>query len=342
MTCRGSLPYNSFQVSAVCVACGGVCGRLVPPAAELVVSVCELCSLRVREGRSFHIRLLVRSRIAAVLGSHLQQWGTCPGVSTACSAAQPTMAFVLPCVLFVFSLSAGLSVSFKPVVDELPPLLAIKEALSNPNEFLSSWDGWSADPCSWAMITCNVENRVTSLGAPSQNLSGTLSGAIGNLTNLQQVFLQNNNITGEIPAELGMLRKLRTLDLSNNGFSGAVPDSLGQIASLGYLRLNNNSLSGPIPASLSKIPQLSFLDVSYNNLSGPVPPFPASNIVGNPLKCSAANLTLSPSQFLMGACMVGHRRRGAGKSKARRVAVAVGTNLGATSTLLLLLFGFFV
>ncbi|PQQ13661.1 putative LRR receptor-like serine/threonine-protein kinase [Prunus yedoensis var. nudiflora] len=170
-------------------------------------------------------------------------------------------------------------------------LISLRLALNDPHGVLNNWDEDSVDPCSWAMITCSTENVVIGLGAPSQSLSGTLSGAVGNLTNLRQVLMQNNNISGKLPPELGTLPKLQTLDLSNNRFSGFVPDSLGQLNSLQYLRLNNNSLSGAFPVSLAKIPELAFLDLSYNNLSGRIPKFPARtfNVVGNPLICGSSS-----------------------------------------------------
>ncbi|KDO62317.1 hypothetical protein CISIN_1g039819mg [Citrus sinensis] len=155
------------------------------------------------------------------------------------------------------------------------------------------------------MITCSPENLVIGLGAPSQSLSGTLSGSIGNLTNLRQVLLQNNNISGGIPPQLGSLPKLQTLDLSNNRLSGVIPALLFLSIWLprkwdkrkcsgvdqGLLRLNNNSLSGAFPVFLAKISELAFLDLSYNNLSGPVPKFPARtfNVAGNPLICGSSS-----------------------------------------------------
>ncbi|KAG0470760.1 hypothetical protein HPP92_017460 [Vanilla planifolia] len=161
-------------------------------------------------------------------------------------------------LVLLFSL-AKLSLSAEPLNMEVQALMAIRNLLNDPHGALSKWDETSADPCSWSMITCSSENRVIGLGAPSQGLSGTLSPTIGNLTNLQQILLQNNNIEGEIPTELGLLSKLQTMDLSNNGFIGSIPESFGRLTSLRYLRLNNNSLSGAFPVSLSKAPQLSFL-----------------------------------------------------------------------------------
>ncbi|CAL9087362.1 unnamed protein product [Musa acuminata var. zebrina] len=241
--------------------------------------------------------------------------------------------------LFVLFFSfCNVAFSFEPLNMEVVALIAIRSELHDPHGVLSNWDEDSVDPCSWAMITCSPENLVIGLGAPSQNLSGTLSGRIANLTNLQQVLLQNNNISGELPPELGLLPKLQSLDLSNNGFSGSVPASLGHLASLRYLRLNNNSLSGSFPESLSRIPQLSFLDLSCNNLSGPVPLFPTRtfNIVGNPLICGnrrteECSRTAIPSSlpFLLDSSA---QKR----SKAKKLGIAMGASVGGSSLLLLL------
>ncbi|KAK6944304.1 Leucine-rich repeat-containing N-terminal, plant-type [Dillenia turbinata] len=161
-------------------------------------------------------------------------------------------------VSFLFLSSFPLSLSYEPRNQEVEALIGIRAALNDPHGVLNNWDEFSVDPCSWAMITCSSENLVIGFGAPSQALSGTLSGVIANLTNLKQILLQNNNISGQIPPELGKLPRLQTLDLSNNRFSGSIPHSIGQLSDLQYLRLNNNSLSGAFPVSLAKVPLLAF------------------------------------------------------------------------------------
>ncbi|KAJ4801871.1 BRI1-associated receptor kinase [Rhynchospora pubera] len=229
-----------------------------------------------------------------------------------------------------------LASSFEPLNAEVVALIAIKRELSDPHGVLNNWDEDSVDPCSWAMITCSSQNLVIGLGAPSQSLSGTLSSRITNLTNLQQVLLQNNNLTGELPPELGSLPRLQTLDLSSNHFSGPVPPSLGRLSSLRYMRLNNNSLSGPFPAALSKLPHLSFLDLSFNNLSGPLPLFPAStfNIVGNPLICGnnskKEQCSTIPTPITLPFLLDSSQKR----MKTEKLAVALGTSLGSCSLLL--------
>nr|TKW10534.1 hypothetical protein SEVIR_6G170900v2 [Setaria viridis] len=241
-----------------------------------------------------------------------------------------------------------LAVASEPLNPEVQALIAIRQGLVDPHGVLSNWDQDSVDPCSWAMITCSAQNLVIGLGAPSQGLSGTLSGRIANLTHLEQVLLQNNNISGRLPPELGALPRLQTLDLSNNRFSGRVPDTLGRVSTL--RRLNNNSLSGPFPASLAKIPQLSFLDLSFNNLTGPVPLFPTRtfNIVGNPMicggnagagECAAARAPVTvpfPLESTPGGSSRAAAAAAAGRSKAgaARLPIGVGTSLGASSLVL--------
>ncbi|CAL9049254.1 protein NSP-INTERACTING KINASE 1-like isoform X1 [Musa acuminata AAA Group] len=195
---------------------------------------------------------------------------------------------VLHWVVFFWTLGfASALLSPKGVNFEVQALMDIKASLKDPHGVLGNWDRDSVDPCSWSMVSCSPENLVIGLETPSQNMSGTLSPSIGNLTNLEFVLLQNNYISGSIPPEIGKLSKLHKLDLSSNHFHGEIPASLGHLKGLQYLRLNNNSLSGAFPLALASITELTFLDLSFNNFSGPIPRFSARtfSIVGNPLIC---------------------------------------------------------
>ncbi|CAA7409694.1 unnamed protein product [Spirodela intermedia] len=216
---------------------------------------------------------------------------------------------------------------------EVQALIGIRESLEDPHGVLENWDKNSVDPCSWTMVTCSPENLVIGLGTPSQNLSGSLSPSIGNLTNLQTVLLQNNNISGPIPPDIGKLPHLRTLDLSNNLLTGRIPSSLGQLRNLEYLRLNNNSLSGEFPQSLASITHLSFLDLSYNNLSGPVPSFPARtfSIVGNPLICATGSESDCFGSVPASFNFTSQNVSSPAKPKNRRFAVAFGASLGGAA-----------
>ncbi|XP_057961102.1 protein NSP-INTERACTING KINASE 1 [Malania oleifera] len=253
---------------------------------------------------------------------------------------------VVLCFLALFcswTPTSGL-LSPKGVNFEVQALISIKESLVDPHGVLGNWDGSAVDPCSWTMVTCSPDSLVIGLGTPSQNLSGTLSPSIGNLTNLQIVLLQNNNISGPIPSELGKLSRLHTLDLSTNFFTGEIPTSLAELKSLQYLRLNNNSLSGEIPSSLANMTQLEFLDISYNNLSHPVPQILAKtfNIEGNPSICATgaaencSEMTPMPLSFNLNNTQ---NPLPSGRPKSHKVALAFGSSLGCIC-LLTLGFGF--
>ncbi|GAB4828966.1 histidine kinase osmosensor [Ancistrocladus abbreviatus] len=237
------------------------------------------------------------------------------------------------------SCAAGL-LSAKGVNFEVRALMNIKASLEDPHGVLDNWDGDAVDPCSWTMVTCSSDSLVIGLGTPSQNLSGTLSPSIGNLTNLQIILLQNNNITGRIPVEIGSLSELQTLDLSNNFFTGEIPTSLSHMRSLKYLRLNNNSLSGAIPYALANMTQLTFMDLSYNNLSGPVPRFQAKtfSIVGNPQICATGpekdcyGTTALPMSFNLNNTQSSEP---SGRPKGHKIAIAFGTSLACLCLLIL-------
>lgn len=216
---------------------------------------------------------------------------------------------------------------------EVVALMAIKSDLIDPHNVLENWDITSVDPCSWRMVFCSPDGSVSALGLPSQNLSGTLSPGIGNLSNLQSVTLQNNAIFGPITTAIGKLERLQTLDLSGNMFNGEMPSSLGDLKNLNYLRLNNNSLTGQVPESLSKVEGLTLVDLSFNNLSGPLPKVSARTfkIIGNPLLCgqnSQNNCSFvypEPLSFPPDG-VSGQLESG---KKNHRVAIAVGTSFGA-------------
>ncbi|KZV18629.1 protein NSP-INTERACTING KINASE 1 [Dorcoceras hygrometricum] len=215
----------------------------------------------------------------------------------------------------------------------------IQKSLIDPHRVLN-FDENAVDPCGWTIVGCSHEYLVISLSIPSQNLSGTISPSIGNLTHLTKVLLQDNNISGPIPLELGRLPKLQELDLSDNLLTGEIPSSLSQLKKLQYLRLNNNNLSGAIPLALGNLTELTFLDLSYNNLSGPVPKLLAKtfNVLGNPMICTTGKepvcngtTPMSPSFSINNSQNPQPSRR----TNSHRLALAFGTSLGCICLLIL-------
>jgi hypothetical protein len=101
-------------------------------------------------------------------------------------------------------------------------------------------------------------------------LRGNLSGAIGNLTNLQILTITGNpGLTGKLPPEIGNLTNLSVLDLHDNNFTGVLPN-LARLANLTTLSLNGNAFSGSIEHVFQGLNAvfLMSMDLSSNQLTG--------------------------------------------------------------------------
>ncbi|XP_042033582.1 LRR receptor-like serine/threonine-protein kinase EFR [Salvia splendens] len=132
----------------------------------------------------------------------------------------------------------------------------------------------------------------------NNNLSGTISRAIGNTSMLRRLDLSYNHFTGELPKEIGTLPKLETFTVRNNSLYGSIPTSIFNISTmkvfeaannefsgtlpsdfgnslviLERLYLDNNRLSGPIPSSIANASKLTSLNMNTNSFSGSIPDF---------------------------------------------------------------------
>ncbi|CAH1429827.1 unnamed protein product [Lactuca virosa] len=147
-------------------------------------------------------------------------------------------------------------------------LRALKDAWQNTPP---SWED-NSDPCSgWDGIRC-TNGRVTSITLASMGLTGSLTGDIGQFSELQILDLSyNTGLTGPLVPAIGNLRKLTNLILVNCGFSGPLPDTLGNLENLIYMSLNFNRFTGSIPPSIGNIENLYWLDLADNRLSGSIP-----------------------------------------------------------------------
>ncbi len=102
-------------------------------------------------------------------------------------------------------------------------------------------------------------------------MTGSIPPELGNLTNLQTLFLSTNELTGSIPSELGNLAKLEHLNLFQNQLTGSIPPELGNLANLQELELSYNQLTGSIPSELGNLANLQELSIYSNQLTGSIP-----------------------------------------------------------------------
>jgi Leucine-rich repeat (LRR) protein len=110
------------------------------------------------------------------------------------------------------------------------------------------------------------------LGLSNNDLSGPIPAELGNLTDLEELMLEDNQLSGSIPSTFGNLANLDGLYLQNNQLSGNLPAELGDLTTIKYLNLNNNQLEGSLPDAWGGMGDLVELKIQQNPLlSGPIP-----------------------------------------------------------------------
>ncbi|XP_050118835.1 putative receptor-like protein kinase At3g47110 [Malus sylvestris] len=152
-------------------------------------------------------------------------------------------------------------------------LLAIKAQIKeDPDQFLSSWNE-SYHFCLWQGVTCSQRHhqRITRLNLGNQNLVGTISPHIGNLSFLRVLRLSDNRLSGQIPPEIGRLRRLQVLNLTQNSLSGVIPVNMSNCLDLIGFHSGFNHLVGKIPIEFGSFPKLEKLVLQRNTLSGAIP-----------------------------------------------------------------------
>lgn len=151
-------------------------------------------------------------------------------------------------------------------------LVNLYNATDGPNWFNKT--NWlSLNPVkTWFGISLDDSNkRVILIGLPSNNLKGKLPTSIGNLTYLQNLFLENNLLKDTIPSGLGNLLLLNNIDLSYNQLSGSIPSEIGNLSNLNYVDLSYNQLNGNIPPQLGNLTNLIELKLGNNKLISNIP-----------------------------------------------------------------------
>ena len=118
--------------------------------------------------------------------------------------------------------------------------------------------------------------RVSEIDLHGNQLTGTISSDIANLSGLLSLNLRGNSLSGDIPGLSG-LDKLWKINLSDNSLGGTISSvGIGSASSKAYwVWISNNRLSGTIP-DLSSNDFLDILSLDGNRLSGTLADFSAS------------------------------------------------------------------
>ena len=132
-------------------------------------------------------------------------------------------------------------------------LVALYNATDGPN--WANNENWLSDAPigEWYGVRTDDNGRVTRLLLRENQLSGEIPPELGNLANLEDLYLSANELSGEIPPEFGNLVNLEDLYLSEYQLSGEIPPELGNLANLENLSLpeaHRSQLRGCIPTSL--------------------------------------------------------------------------------------------
>lgn len=187
-------------------------------------------------------------------------------------------------------------VAFNATCDRERDSLALVNLYVSTNGpiWTNKWD-LDAPMASWYGVQFNTEGCVRSIRLNNNQLQGNLPPEIGNLEQLEELWLQvnfligpfpdtitncrmlkdlrlfNNSLSGTLPEDLGNLDSLRFLNCARNVIRGPLPASIGNCDSLNYLSFGNNRLTGTIPASIGNLTELTLLDLSQNRFEGPIP-----------------------------------------------------------------------
>lgn len=156
-------------------------------------------------------------------------------------------------------------------VTDQQALFYVKAFITGDPHVLSSWNH-SVHLCFWKGITCSRRHqRVTALNLSSQQLDGTLSPHIGNLSFLRAIHLDTNNFRGLIPGEIGQLFRLRYLQLESNSFQGEFPMNLSHCSDIRVINIEKNNLSGKLPTDFMSWSKLAVFNAKKNHFIGSIP-----------------------------------------------------------------------
>ena len=171
-----------------------------------------------------------------------------------------------------YTTTYGLSTSRSSIENNqfCPPYPSCISVYTGQQDISNCWD-CEEDGVVELWGKCYSIEYTTRLDLSNSGLTGSIPMEIGDLINLEILYLNENQLTGEIPSEIGNLINLSKLNLSYNSLTGSIPTEIGNLINLERLHLHENQLTGEIPSEIGNLINLSQLNLSDNQLSGLIP-----------------------------------------------------------------------
>lgn len=92
----------------------------------------------------------------------------------------------------------------------------------------------------------------------------SISERIGELENLEKLYLGKNNLT-TLPKSIGNLKNLKILSVQYNDIT-SLPNEIGEMTNLKQITLNQNSLK-TLPSTIGDLKKLEILELKFNQLT---------------------------------------------------------------------------
>ncbi len=138
----------------------------------------------------------------------------------------------------------------------------------------------------WQGVFLDANGCVRILGLGSRKLDGVIPDEIGDLSALEELYLDKNSLYGSIPESIGKLSQLKKISLAFNSLTGILPESMGNLTNLEIATLGSNPYTpSVIPSALLNLPKLTLLYID-KSLIDSLPPFSPNpnldlNVPGN-------------------------------------------------------------
>ncbi|BBN05887.1 hypothetical protein Mp_3g16710 [Marchantia polymorpha subsp. ruderalis] len=145
------------------------------------------------------------------------------------------------------------------------------------DEIVRSWPKMKYMDLSYNALTGKIPRalgnltELMDLNLQNNKFNGGIAEEFGDLQNLKGLELDYNELTGKIPASLANLQDVQRIHLGGNNLTGAIPEQFGNLTKIRSLRLHMNYLTGKIPPDLGKLQNLAILYLHNNNLTGSIP-----------------------------------------------------------------------